>query len=254
MPYEQSVFVDLLNEFARTASTGSTRLAASSPTGLQWAPNRTTSPTATARSGRPTTATARLIASTRPRTRSLGRTTPGPRRPDCRSPAATSGSAQTAARRSSASSPRTNRLSRIDVHHQSPAWFAADATHLWVASNVDDVVLHLDPRTGKVLAAVKVGLTPGRRDRPRRERLGAEHGRRHGLESRPRHEQGHRDRSRRPEAVRAVVGRRRYLGSGSGGLRRPPHCGLTPAIVRFAELLPVRVSPWRRRERGSKGR
>ena len=60
---------------------------------------------------------------------------------------------------------------------QSPAWFASTASKLWVASNVDDVVLHLDPHTGRVLATVKVGATPQDGTiATGRKRLGAEHG------------------------------------------------------------------------------
>jgi YVTN family beta-propeller protein len=51
-------------------------------------------------------------------------------------------------------------VTAFDVGHPSPAWFSANATDLWVASNADNVVLHLDPKTGAVLATVAVGNIP----------------------------------------------------------------------------------------------
>ena len=109
--------------------------------------------------------------------------------------------------------PRTNRVTRIRIGPQAPAWLAATDDAVWV-SNVpagrSRASTRREPRRRHRARRLPARR---RRDRPRRTRLDPEPGRQHGHADRPGDERGHRHVRSRDEPVRAQHRLRRRLGA-----------------------------------------
>jgi streptogramin lyase len=56
--------------------------------------------------------------------------------------------------------PKTATIARVPVGVETPAWFSAGTHDLWITAD-DNALVHLDPRTGRVLGTTRFGRTLG---------------------------------------------------------------------------------------------